>query len=679
MGKRASIGGNTGSNNWTRYSYSASSIEKRTGLTREEIRELRQYGREEASDSPFKREEDIKGIRNEDIKPKPKPGINLKKGAEQSVRRSSLIETPFSVEANEEGVQKITGNLPGGFGVSFGNDGFGASGFGFGVEAGEDKSSVELPGGIKITFINKGCFVITVQHIFNQYAFSNIERKPGCDDDDDDDNKPKPPHCIGSDGKSGTGEPKNLLPECTNDGKSHLYHILISFYEEQEIIYPSYPDRNLFRSREYRNKFLNESLFESKLIQNQTGTSEQVSTDIYPLIYTETITASYSGLLEYLSNRIINGQFGRVVDKVPDSKSSESTRLGWLDGWILTNITTKQKSWAYAWVISPGSGCNPTGDEGCESVSGTGNNNRSSSPKFPKPSGGLKSRNKSTEDDEMGCCSRMEKKLGLDGFPGELPASLLAKDDSKDPVKIENMTQLLLWLIDSLDERLGKFPIEMKIEDTDPLKKGKQSKTIDIPNISEMLAEQYGLLFQSSVNSQIQLNIQTNLLIENGLLKQALTRCENILDELVEYLGWEIQTSTRDIDIPFTPEKSNYDEFLQPSKLKVKRIDRKINEAEKPSLDTALDRLLEAATIIKQTNWRKINPSIDIASQIANYARLGLDVYNTVKGDKKDDEDWDAFKKQVTNESFYGSETKPIINDVGTSSSNGGSSNTGRG
>jgi hypothetical protein len=647
-------------NDWTKYSYTSSAIEKRTGLTREEIRELREYGKEEAYDSPFKREEGIRGIRNEDIQPKPKPGINLKKGAEQSVRRSSLIESPFSVEANEEGVQKASISLPGGFGASYGNNGIGVSGLGFGVEFGEDKSSVELPGGIKITFVNKGCFVITVTTIFNQHAFSDIERKPGCnddDDDDDDDDEPKPPHCIGSDGKAGTGKPAHQLPECANDGKVHTFYYLTSSINIRKYEY-SQGGWGSYYTLFYQHYLFSDVKGKYDFSEDNLHIQEYINSDLN--------TTKHGNEHSFVANRFVGTyqKFLEVIGEPVDTVETE-TVVPTLNPYPYT-YTKELKKWVVAGINELGYDCNPTGNEGCDSGGGGGgssNNKKSTSLRPPKPSGGLKSKNKSTEDDEMNCCSRLEKKLGLDAFPGELPVSVLQKEDG-EVVKIESLSQMLLWIIDSLDERLGKFPIPITIEDTDPLKEGNQKKEFEIPNIAEMLAEQYGMMFQSTVQSQIQLNIQTNLLIENALLKQSLTRTENILNEIIEYFGWEIKQSTIKVDIPFTPSKSNYDEFLQPSKVDVKRIDR-IDDKTNLGLDIILAKLMEAATIIKQTNFRKINPNANVASQIADYARLGLDVYNTIKdNDKKDDQQWENFKEKLSSESFYGNEEKPIIGDV---------------
>ncbi len=161
---------------------------------------------------------------------------------------------------------------------------------------------------------------------------------------------------------------------------------------------------------------MNETIFESKLIDNQTGTLEQVVAEIYTMLYVETITASYSGLLEYLSNRIVNGQFGRIADKVPGSKSSETTSQTRIDG-ILTDVIVKQKSWAYAVVISPGSGCNPTGNEGCgDNSSNTGG---TSDDDKPHPTGLQPRKNNDTlkrgdqRDFELmdRCCANTKKSL----------------------------------------------------------------------------------------------------------------------------------------------------------------------------------------------------------------------------------------------------------------------------
>jgi hypothetical protein len=267
--------------------------------------------------------------------------------------------------------------------------------------------------------VKQGCYIVQRHSIFGQETFTNIKKKPECDDnnDDDENSSPKPPNCIGSDGKPGTGEPRNLLPECTNDGEAHLYYILVNSYEEQEIVYPNYPDRSIFRSRENRNKFLNETIFESKLIDNQTGTPEQVVAEIYTMLYVETITTTYSGLLEYLSNRIVNGQFGRIADKVPGSKSNESTTERYVSGIGFTTVIAAQKSWAYAVVISPGSGCNPTGNEGCgDNSSNTGG---TSDDDKPHPTGLQPRKNNDTlkrgdqRDFELmdRCCANTKKSL----------------------------------------------------------------------------------------------------------------------------------------------------------------------------------------------------------------------------------------------------------------------------
>ena len=234
MGKRVSIVSGE-SNEWTRYSYTSSAIEKRTGLTRREIEQMRREAREETQENPFKREDDVFGIdRQLDQPEKPKLGIDLRKNIPEPIERVTKLDTPISVEWGTEGVEKASLNIPlgiGGVSIAYGpEDGIqgSVSALGFGVEKKEGGGKVELPGGISIDFVEKGCYVVEVYRIFGQYTHSNIQKKPNCDDDDGDDNggggdTPKPPHCVNSDGSRGKGDARNLLPECTNDGQRHTY------------------------------------------------------------------------------------------------------------------------------------------------------------------------------------------------------------------------------------------------------------------------------------------------------------------------------------------------------------------------------------------------------------------------------------------------------------------------
>ena len=179
MGKRAGIV--SGSNDWTKYSYTSSSIEKRTGLTKSEIQQLRREAREISEGVEY--DADIWGIERsiEDYENKPlnKPkGIDLSKDRRGSspverIGRRNIIGIEF------EGFtpRGVNLDLPGGFEFKATDEGVGIGGLGFGVEFGEGRGTVDLPGGISIDFIEKGCYVVEVYKIFGQYATSDIQKK----------------------------------------------------------------------------------------------------------------------------------------------------------------------------------------------------------------------------------------------------------------------------------------------------------------------------------------------------------------------------------------------------------------------------------------------------------------------------------------------------------------------
>ena len=187
MGKR--VGVSSGSNDWTRYAYTSSALEKRTGLTRREIEQMRREAREESEKNPLKREDNIFGLDREIEEPGRPKGIDLRKNPGSPVERVTKLDTPISVEWGTKGVEKVQINTPFGSVAYRPDDGVqgSVSALGFGVEKKEGGGKIELPGGISISFVEKGCYVVEVDRMFGQYTHSDIQKKPGCDDDDDND------------------------------------------------------------------------------------------------------------------------------------------------------------------------------------------------------------------------------------------------------------------------------------------------------------------------------------------------------------------------------------------------------------------------------------------------------------------------------------------------------------
>jgi hypothetical protein len=411
--------------------------------------------------------------------------------------------------------------------------------------------------------VKQGCYIVQRHSIFGQETFTNIQKKPECDDDSggNNNNEPKPPHCIGSNGKPGTGEPRNLLPECTNDGEAHLYYVLVSTYEEQEIVYPNYPDRSIFRSRENRNKFLDETIFESKLIDNQTGTPEQVVAETYTMLYVEAITATYSGLLEYLSNRIVLGQFGIIADKVPGSKSSESTTERYVSGMGLTTVITAQKSWAYAVVISPGSGCNPTGNEGCEDNKKIGDG--TSDDDKPHPMGLQPRINNDTlrrrerHDYELmdRCCANIKKiaqALAVDEILDKgliIPGRLVAYG-AKKKVTMKSYLEIMENHFRVADN-LGIHPIEIKVEDSNNSKLGDQAYEVTFINATASIKQLLELGLESKGQQADRLGILFRIAWINVQILSSIVAVVRGVQGLMQFLGMPTKEKQEKVWMPF--------------------------------------------------------------------------------------------------------------------------------
>jgi hypothetical protein len=305
---------------------------------------------------------------------------------------------------------------------------------------------------------------------------------------------------------------------------------------------------------------LNETIFESKLIDNQTGTLEQVVAEIYTMLYVETITASYSGLLEYLSNRIVNGQFGRIADKVPGSKSSETTSQTRIDG-ILTDVIVKQKSWAYAVVISPGSGCNPTGNEGCEDNKKIGDG--TSDEEKPLPTG-LPNRPKNDtlrrrerHDYELmdRCCANTKKiaqALAVDEILDKgliIPGRLVAYG-AKKKVTMKSYLEIMENHFRVADN-LGIHPIEIKVEDSNNSKLGDQAYEVTFINATASIKQLLELGLESKGQQADRLGILFIIAWINVQILSSIVAVVRGVQGLMQFLGMPTKEKQEKVWMPF--------------------------------------------------------------------------------------------------------------------------------
>ncbi|MGL5082454.1 MAG: hypothetical protein ACRC8A_13295 [Microcoleaceae cyanobacterium] len=286
------------------------------------------------------------------------------------------------------------------------------------------------------------------------------------------------------------------------------------------------------------------------------------------------------------------------------------------------------------------------------------------------PSTGVAPAYTAKRPEKMDCCDlvrKMYKRIGCDLYPGKMPISLTGGADGKlnpnDQIEITNLTGLLLHVFKLDDERWGQFPIDIQIEDSDQTQEGSQTYEIRLPNAAEALAEIYGLLMNMQSDSDVNQSYAARTLAEVGLTRIAARQAYEAIRQVIEYLGFDYQKIESSMKFTFTPGAEEVDQVLKESTQSYQSI--KIADEEK-SLKEVLADLLNAAAIIRATQFRKVNPKGDMKQQILNNLRRGVDMYQKLENLKTDGKlGWKEFvdKTQDNWTTDTDKSNNPIIQD----------------
>lgn len=257
---------------------------------------------------------------------------------------------------------------------------------------------------------------------------------------------------------------------------------------------------------------------------------------------------------------------------------------------------------------------------------------------------------------EMSCCpdysdllktllkkvDKLSEIVGIDEYPAKLPQSLIMENGKeKGTENVPNLTRLLEWYIKRFDELMGQFEIAIDVDDTDLTKEGKQKQTIRLPNISETLAEVVSLLFQSTINTDLLVNMCTRVLAETGADKQQNFKTHQAVYTIIDFLGYNYKEDTVDMPLTFKPDAKTFDTLLKDGDIKVKTI----KYDEKDNFHHHLHELLQAAAIIRAVHWRQVNPKGDARQQILNNILKQNKLKNEVN--KVDNEELKALIKEL--------------------------------
>lgn len=288
----------------------------------------------------------------------------------------------------------------------------------------------------------------------------------------------------------------------------------------------------------------------------------------------------------------------------------------------------------------------------------------------------------------MSCCNTAEieemlrlliKRLGADKYPVTVPKSLV--DNEKDKVKHESLTELLFWKIQQMDALIGQFPIEIEIEDTDPTKEGNQTQKLSFPNIAETLAEIFGTVAKSAINSDLTVDFLMRLAVESIQIKNAAIITQDYARSNADYLGYKGKMTEREIPCAFNPKGVNsIEKLLQESTYKIAGWE----SVDEESVLEYLQKIVFAAGIIKGIFFRNKDDTERMVKEMRNL----LDPNSDENIER--DENWRDFISGLNNENSgfnVNATTKPNVegytgleqvpNQKGTGNSNSNSNGGG--
>lgn len=207
-------------------------------------------------------------------------------------------------------------------------------------------------------------------------------------------------------------------------------------------------------------------------------------------------------------------------------------------------------------------------------------------------------------DKPMDCCEEtlelleiIADRLGVDEFPVKAP-TLLTDDPGKadSTATMENHAQLWEWLARNMDALAGQFPIKIKIEDSNLVEAGNQELEIELPNLSETLAEIFGLAYQAEIKTDLLSEILLRLVPEVIAAKNASIIGQSYSKANASYLGYPGNFKTTEVSSNFNlKESKKLPELLKESKSKILTW----KDESKDTLEAQVQRLLYAAGIIK--------------------------------------------------------------------------------
>lgn len=223
---------------------------------------------------------------------------------------------------------------------------------------------------------------------------------------------------------------------------------------------------------------------------------------------------------------------------------------------------------------------------------------------------------------------------------GSLPAEVPDNISKRQPVPIvlNSLAEMALWQVRNLDGLMGKYPIDITLEDSDLTKEGNQSIKLEFPNQAEAIAEMIGMLLRLKAESEANLSASVKAMIEAGGAKQAATVGVDVALANAEFLGYELKQKEQQINYSFNPGQQSLAKCLEPSEKKYKAY----YNADNQDLRDILHPLMEFGSRWNTQNFRQVSSKSGYADIFRNLIQNPQEV----KG-KIDELDKDKFSEKL--------------------------------
>lgn len=198
-----------------------------------------------------------------------------------------------------------------------------------------------------------------------------------------------------------------------------------------------------------------------------------------------------------------------------------------------------------------------------------------------------------------------------DSWPVTVPTLLTQTNEAE--TDLNNEAQAFAWLVRNLDAISGQYPIELEIQDTDPITKGDQSETFTLPNQAEAMAELFGLAYEANTNSELAVNMLFRLIPEVIAAKNSSMSTQDYSMAMVNWLGFRTKNVERKVDSNFNPlSPESLGEFLSPSEYKIQGVE----DVDPHTLVEWIQQIKYATAIVKASVFRGTGQGDQLASEM---------------------------------------------------------------